>query len=85
MSLGKRSGVKVRENRFHLSFCGPIMRQLEPGARALPRFCRDNLTKASKSPFGSPQPFAGPIRVEFVAELSEWTIDGEEFLFLPLH
>jgi hypothetical protein len=61
------------------------MRQLEPGARASPLFCRDNLTKAPKSRFESPQPFAGPIRRVFVAEPSERTIDGEEFPFLISH
>jgi hypothetical protein len=85
MSLGKRSGVKVRENRFLLLFCGPIMRQLEPGSRAFPRFCRDNLTKAPRSRFESLQAFAGPMRCEFVAELSECTIDGQEFPFLISH
>jgi hypothetical protein len=61
------------------------MRQFEPPARASPRFCRDNLTKAPKSRFELPQPFAGPIRPAFVAELSECTIDDQKFPFLISH
>jgi hypothetical protein len=58
---------------------------MEPPARASPRFCRDNLTKTPKSHFDSPEPFADLIRLVFVAEPSECTINGEECPFLISH
>jgi hypothetical protein len=60
------------------------MPELEPPARASPLLCSDSRTKAPKSHFESPQPFAVPIRREFIAKLSDGTID-EEFPFLISH
>jgi hypothetical protein len=61
------------------------MPELEPPVHASSRLCSDNRTKAPKSHFESPQPFAVPIRPECMAKLSEGTITGEEFSFMISH
>jgi hypothetical protein len=61
------------------------MRELEPPARAFPRLCSDNHTKAPKPLFESPQRFGVSIRPELIAELSEYIINKNEFSFLISH
>jgi hypothetical protein len=50
-----------------------------------PRFCGDNRTKATESSFESPSRFVIPMRRQFDAELSKFTIHNRKHTFMGSH